>query len=361
MSRILDFIKPGVVTGNDVQKIFQIAKQNKFALPAINCINLDSINAVLESACNMRSPIIIQFSNTGAAFIIGKGFKSSKLQESSILGAIVGANYVHFMASKYNIPVILHTDHCTKQSLPWIDGLLDAGEEFYKKTGKPLFSSHMIDLSMESLNDNIEICSKYLTRMSKIDMTLEIELGCTGGEEDGIDNTNIDSSKLYSNPKDINYAYEQLSNISNNFTIAALFGNVHGVYKLGNVKLMPSILRDAQNLVIKKNNLYLSNNPLNFVFHGGSGSSLKEMQEAIDYGVIKVNIDTDIQWAAWYGVSKYYKKNKKYLQSQLGNPEGINQPNKKYYDPRIWLRYSQLSVIESLKSYFYKCHAVNVL
>ncbi|MBK4775705.1 class II fructose-bisphosphate aldolase [Candidatus Pantoea edessiphila] len=359
MSKILDFVNSGVVNGDDLKKIFIIAKKNKFALPAINCINTDSINAVLEVASKVRSPVIIQFSNSGSVFFAGKGLRSRKSQDLAILGCVAAANYVHFISDKYDIPVILHTDHCTKNSLPWIDGLLEVGIEYYYKTGKPLFSSHMIDLSQEPLKENIDICSNYLMQMSKINMTLEIELGCTGGEEDGIDNSHIDCSKLYTSPEDINFAYEKLIKISSNFTIAASFGNVHGVYNKGNVNLTPIILHNAQELISKKYNL--PKNTLDFVFHGGSGSSDHEIKESINYGVVKMNIDTDSQWATWKGVLRYYKNNIDYLQSQLGNPEGANIPNKKYYDPRVWLRHTQLSLQSCLQSYFEKLNAVDLL
>ncbi|KAB8305519.1 class II fructose-bisphosphate aldolase [Rouxiella chamberiensis] len=359
MSKIFDFVKPGVITGDDVQKVFAIAKENKFALPAVNCVGTDSINAVLEAAAKVRSPVIVQFSNGGAAFIAGKGLKTDVPQGGAILGAISGAHHVHQMAEHYGVPVILHTDHCAKKLLPWIDGLLDAGEAHYAKTGKPLFSSHMIDLSEESLEENIEICSKYLARMAKIDMTLEIELGCTGGEEDGVDNSHMDASALYTQPQDVDYAYEKLNAISPRFTIAASFGNVHGVYKPGNVKLTPTILRDSQEYVCKKHNL--PHNSLNFVFHGGSGSTAAEIKESVGYGVIKMNIDTDTQWANWDGILQFYKKNEAYLQGQLGNPEGADKPNKKFYDPRVWLRAAQSSMVTRLELAFKELNAIDVL
>lgn len=359
MSKIFDFVKPGVITGDDVQKVFAIAKENKFALPAVNCVGTDSINAVLEAAAKVRSPVIVQFSNGGAAFIAGKGLKTDVPQGAAILGAISGAHHVHQMAEHYGVPVILHTDHCAKKLLPWIDGLLDAGEAHYAKTGKPLFSSHMIDLSEESLEENIEICSKYLARMAKIDMTLEIELGCTGGEEDGVDNSHMDASALYTQPQDVDYAYEKLNTISPRFTIAASFGNVHGVYKPGNVKLTPTILRDSQEYVCKKHNL--PHNSLNFVFHGGSGSTAAEIKESVGYGVIKMNIDTDTQWANWDGILQFYKKNEAYLQGQLGNPEGADKPNKKFYDPRVWLRSAQSSMVTRLELAFKELNAIDVL
>lgn len=358
MSKIFDFVKPGVITGDDVQKVFAVAKENHFALPAANCVGTDSINAVLEAAAKVRAPVIVQFSNGGAAFIAGKGLKAEG-QTASVLGAISGALHVHHMAEHYGVPVILHTDHCAKKLLPWLDGLLDAGEKHFAATGKPLFSSHMIDLSEQSLEENIEICGKYLTRMAKLNMTLEIELGCTGGEEDGVDNSHLDNSSLYTQPEDVAYAYEKLNAISPRFTIAAAFGNVHGVYKPGNVKLTPKILDNSQKYVSEK--FGLPANSLNLVFHGGSGSSAEEIKEAVSYGVVKMNIDTDTQWATWEGILKYYHKNAGYLESQLGNPEGDDKPNKKYYDPRAWLRAGQVTMATRLELAFKELNAVDVL
>jgi fructose-bisphosphate aldolase class II len=356
--KILDVVKPGVVTGADVQKIFAIAKENNFALPAVNVISTDSINAVLEAAAQAKSAVIIQFSNGGAQFVAGKGLKLEG-QQSNILGAISGAKHVHTVAEHYGVPVILHTDHAAKKLLPWIDGLLDAGEKHFAETGKPLFSSHMLDLSEESLKENIEISARYLTRMAKMGMTLEIELGCTGGEEDGVDNTNMDHSALYTQPEDVAYAYEELIKISPNFTIAASFGNVHGVYKPGNVKLTPKILANSQKYVSEK--FGVPHNTLNFVFHGGSGSSAEEIKESISYGVIKMNIDTDTQWAYWNGIREFYLKNEGYLQGQIGNPEGEDKPNKKYYDPRVWIRAAQLSMVARLQQAFQELNALNSL
>ena len=358
MSKIFDHVSAGIVTGDDVQKVFQLAKAGRFALPAVNCVNSDTINATLEAAAKAKAPVIIQFSNGGAAFMAGKGFKGEG-QQAAILGAIAGARHTHSMAAAYGVPVILHTDHAAKKLLPWIDGLLDAGEAFFKETGKPLFSSHMLDLSEESLAENIEICGEYLQRMDKIGMTLEIELGVTGGEEDGVDNSGVDSSALYTQPEDVAYAYEQLIKISPRFTIAASFGNVHGVYKPGNVKLTPKILDNSQKYVSEK--FGLSANTLDFVFHGGSGSSEAEIKESIEYGVVKMNIDTDTQWANWQGVLNYYADNKDYLQTQLGNPDGDDKPNKKYYDPRVWLRKGEESMVERLLQAFRELNAVDVL
>lgn len=356
--KILDVVKPGVVTGEDVQKIFAICKENHFALPAVNVISTDTINSVLEAAAKVKSPVVIQFSNGGAAFVAGKGLKLEG-QGCSIVGAISGAHHVHRMAELYGVPVILHTDHAAKKLLPWVDGMLDEGEKFFAATGKPLFSSHMLDLSEESLQENIEICGKYLERMSKMGMTLEIELGCTGGEEDGVDNSGMDHSALYTQPEDVAYAYEQLSKISHRFTIAASFGNVHGVYSPGNVKLTPKILDNSQKYVSEK--FGLPNNSLNFVFHGGSGSSAAEIKESISYGVVKMNIDTDTQWASWAGVMEFYKKNEGYLQGQIGNPEGADKPNKKYYDPRVWQRAGQVGMVTRLEQAFQELNAVNSL
>jgi len=356
--KILDVVKPGVVTGEDVQKIFAICKENKFAMPAVNVINTDSINAVLEAAAKVKSPVVIQFSNGGAQFVAGKGLKLQG-QETAVLGAISGAQHVHLMAEAYGVPVILHTDHAAKKLLPWIDGLLDAGERHYAATGKPLFSSHMLDLSEESLVENIEICGQYLARMSKMDMTLEIELGVTGGEEDGVDNSNLDHSLLYTQPEDVAYAYEELSKISHRFTIAASFGNVHGVYKPGNVKLTPTILDNSQKYVSDKYGI--PTNTLNFVFHGGSGSSAEEIKESIGYGVVKMNIDTDTQWATWEGIMNFYKKNEGYLQGQIGNPDGDDKPNKKFYDPRVWQRAGEEGMVARLEQAFQELNAVNTL
>lgn len=356
MTKILDVVKPGVVAGDDLQKIFEIAKQEKFALPAVNVINTDSINAVMEAAAKVQSPVIIQFSNGGAAFMAGKGLKGEG-QSNQIKGAVAGAKYVHAMAEAYGIPVILHTDHAAKKLLPWIDGLLDAGEEHFAQTGKPLFSSHMLDLSEEPLEENLAICAEYLTRMDKMGMTIEIELGITGGEEDGVDNSDVDQADLYTKPEEVARSYEVLSAVSPRFTIAASFGNVHGVYKPGNVKLKPGILAASQEYCSEK--FGLADKGLTFVFHGGSGSSPAEIEESIGYGVVKMNIDTDTQWATWNGIREYYLKNEGYLQGQIGNPEGEDSPNKKYYDPRVWLRAAQVGMITRLEQAFTELNALN--
>ena len=351
-------IKPGVVTGKDIQAVFRYAKEKGFALPAVNVVGSDSINAVLEAAKEANSPVIIQFSNGGAQFNAGKGL-SNENEKAAIAGAVAGAKHVHLLAEAYGIPVILHTDHAAKKLLPWIDGLLDAGEQFYKETGKPLFSSHMIDLSEEPIEENIEICKTYLERMHKIGMTLEIELGITGGEEDGVDNTDVDVSKLYTQPEEVSFAYEELSQISDQFTIAAAFGNVHGVYKPGNVKLTPKILKNSQEYVQEKFNT--GANPVDFVFHGGSGSTIEEIREAIGYGVIKMNIDTDLQYAFTEGVRDYITDKIDYLKSQIGNPEGEELPNKKYYDPRKWLREGEKTFKSRLLKSFEDLNNINTL
>ncbi|MCB1144001.1 MAG: class II fructose-bisphosphate aldolase [Leptospiraceae bacterium] len=356
-NKVLDKIKPGVVFGEDLKTLFSICKSEGFALPAVNCVGTDSINSVLEAAKKAGSPVIVQFSNGGGKFLAGKA-NPSEGEKGAVLGSISGAQHLHLIAESYGVPVVAHTDHCAKKLLPWIDGLLDAGEEHFKKYGKPLFSSHMLDLSEEPISENIEICKKYLTRMSKIGMFLEIELGVTGGEEDGVDNSGVAQEDLYSKPEEIDYAYSELMKISPNFTIAAAFGNVHGVYKPGNVKLTPPILKNAQEYITKKHNLS-DTKPVTFVFHGGSGSSREEIREAISYGVVKMNIDTDTQWATWEGILNYYKEKEGYLQGQLGNPEGEDKPNKKYYDPRVWLRKGQETMVKRLLTAFEDLNCMN--
>jgi fructose-bisphosphate aldolase class II len=347
--RIKDKVAPGVATGSAVQEIFRIAKENHFALPAVNVVGSDSVNAVMEAAKVVNSPVIIQFSNGGGVFYAGKALKNEN-ERIAIRGSIAGAQHIHEIAELYGVPVIIHTDHAAKKLLPWIDGLLDVGEKHFAKHGRPLFSSHMLDLSEEPLHENIEICKRYLERMSKMGMTLEIELGVTGGEEDGVDNTGIDSSRLYTQPEHVADAYQTLSSVSPNFTIAASFGNVHGVYKPGNVKLEPVILHNSQVYIQQKFNT--GPNPVNFVFHGGSGSEPEKIAKAIGYGVVKMNIDTDTQWAFWEGILNFCKKNEGYLQGQIGNPEGEDKPNKKYYDPRVWLREGEKTMVERLKIAF---------
>ncbi len=346
----------GVLTGDKVQEVFADAKKNKYALPAVNVTNTSTVNAVLETSSEVNSPAIIQFSNGGCQFYAGKGLKNDNYK-ASISGGISGAMHVHQMAELYGASIILHTDHAAKKLLPWIDGLLSAGEEFYTQHGKPLYSSHMIDLSEENIEDNIKICKEYLKRMSEIDMTLEIELGVTGGEEDGVDNTNVDISKLYTQPEEVAYAYEELMKISDKFTIAAAFGNVHGVYRPGNVVLTPKILYESQKYVENKFNT--KKQPINFVFHGGSGSSQSDISEAIGYGVIKMNIDTDLQWGFTEGIRDYFTDKKDYVKSQIGNPEGKDNPNKKYYDPRVYIRNGELTFKKRLTQAFKDLNNLN--
>ena len=354
----MSVIKPGVATGDQVQEIFKLAKAKKFALPAVNVISSSSVNAVLETAKELNSPVIIQFSNGGAAFNAGKSLDNTD-QAAAVAGSIAGAQHVHTMAKAYGVPVILHTDHCAKKLLPWIDGLIEASEAHYKEHGYPLYSSHMIDLSEEPIEENIAICKSYLERMSKIGMTLEIELGITGGEEDGVDNTDVDDSKLYTQPEEVAYAFEELSKVSDKFTVAAAFGNVHGVYKAGNVKLTPKILKNSQKYITEKYNV--GHNHIDFVFHGGSGSSVDEIREAIDYGVIKMNIDTDLQYAYMTGVRDYFSEKREYLQAQIGNPDGEDSPNKKHYDPRVWVRKAETAFVDRLKQAFEDLNNVNTL
>ncbi len=348
--------KPGVKFGEELKDLLDYAKESEFALPAVNVINTSTVNAVLETAKKVNSPVIIQFSNGGAQFFAGKGLANDK-QQASIAGAVSGAQHVRQMAEAYGVPVILHTDHAAKKLLPWIDGMLDAGKQYFEAFKTPLFSSHMLDLSEESLEENIEISAKYLNEFKKLQMAIEIELGVTGGEEDGVDNTDIDSSKLYTQPEEVAYAYEELNKVSDLFTVAAAFGNVHGVYKPGNVSLQPKILKNSQDYISEKYGL--TDKPVRFVFHGGSGSSVEEIREATSYGSIKMNIDTDMQWAFWEGILKYYKEKEGYLQTQLGNPEGSDSPNKKFYDPRVWLRKGEENFVKRLEVAFDMLNAVD--
>ena len=351
-------IPSGVITGDKVQEVFKLAKEKAFALPAVNVIGSNTINAVLETSAELNSPVIIQFSNGGAQFNAGKGL-SNQGQSAAIAGAIAGAKHIHEMAEAYGASVILHTDHCAKKLLPWIDGLLEASEIYYRQYGKSLFSSHMIDLSEEPIEENISICKKYLKRMSKMNMTLEIELGITGGEEDGVDNSDVDASKLYTQPEEVAYAFEELNKVSKQFTVAAAFGNVHGVYKPGNVKLTPKILKNSQEYISKKYDL--PKNSVDFVFHGGSGSTQQEIEESIGYGVIKMNIDTDLQFAFTEGIRDYMNNNIEYLRNQIGNPDGIDHPNKKYYDPRKWLRLGEETFKSRLKNAFKDLNNINTI
>lgn len=348
--------RAGVLHGDEVTEVFNDANENDYAIPAVNVVGTNTVNAVLETAREVNSPVIIQFSGSGAAFFAGKGL-SNEGQNASVWGGVSGAMHVHAMAKAYGVPVILHTDHCARKIISWVDGLLDAGEKFYKERGYPLYSSHMLDLSEEPVEENIATCVEYLKRMDEMGMTLEIELGVTGGEEDGVDNTDIDNSKLYTQPEEVAYAYEKLSEVSPRFTIAAAFGNVHGVYKPGNVDLQPIILKKSQEFVEEKFNT--GPQPLRYVFHGGSGSSREDIREAIGYGAIKMNIDTDMQWAFASGVRDYFDTNKDYLQHQVGNPEGDDVPNKKYYDPRKWLRFAEESFVDRLKLAFEDLNCLN--
>ena len=350
---VLDIVKPGVLSGDDVTKLYAYAKEQGFAIPAVNVVGSDSVNAVLEAAKVANSPVIVQFSNGGAGFYAGKA-----CENAAVLGAIAGAKHVHLLAKAYGVPVILHTDHAARKLLPWIDELVKASHEYKKTHGVPLFSSHMLDLSEENINENLSTCEKYLKELSGLGISLEIELGVTGGEEDGVDNTSVDNALLYTQPEDVALAYERLSKISDKFSIAASFGNVHGVYKPGNVVLRPEILKNSQAYVAKKFNTK-SDKPVNFVFHGGSGSELKDIKNAVSYGVIKMNIDTDTQWAFWDGVREYEAKNRAYLQGQIGNPEGDDKPNKKYYDPRKWLRSGEESMVKRLQTAFSDLNCLN--
>ena len=350
---VLDVVKAGVLSGDDVTRLYKYAKEQGFALPAVNVVGSDSVNAVLEAAKTANSPVIIQFSNGGAGFYAGKACK-----DADVLGAVAGAQHVHLLAKAYGVPVILHTDHAARKLLPWIDELVKFSREYKKVHGVPLFSSHMLDLSEESLNENLSTCEKYLAELSELGISLEIELGVTGGEEDGVDNTGVDNALLYTQPEDVARAYERLSKISDRFSIAASFGNVHGVYKPGNVVLRPEILKNSQAYVADKFQT-LTDKPVNFVFHGGSGSELKDIKDAVSYGVVKMNIDTDTQWAFWDGVRGYEAKNRAYLQGQIGNPEGEDKPNKKYYDPRKFLRAGEESMVKRLLTAFEDLNCLN--
>ena len=346
----------GVLFGDELEALYKDAKANKFAMPAVNTIGTDSINATLETAAKVNSPVIIQFSNGGAQFMAGKGMPNDKMQ-ANISGAISGALHVHNVAKYYGVPVVLHTDHAAHKWLPWISALVDAGETFYKEKGQPLFSSHMLDLSEESLEENIQTSVQYFKRMQPLGMGIEIELGVTGGEEDGVDNSGVENDKLYTQPQHVAYAYEELGKIGRLFTVAAAFGNVHGVYSPGNVELRPEILKNSQDFIRQQYNT--EEKPVYFVFHGGSGSPKEQIHETLGYGVIKMNIDTDMQWAFWEGVLGFYKKNEAYLQGQLGNPEGPNKPNKKYYDPRVWIRKGQEHFVQRLEEAFTDLNCIN--
>ena len=348
--------RAGVLFGKELEDLYNDAKDNNYALPAVNVVGSDSINAVLETAAKVNSPVMIQFSNGGAQFMAGKGMPNENM-EANIYGAVSGALHVHNIAKYYGVPVVLHTDHAAKKWLPWISGLLTEGEKFYKEKGQPLYSSHMLDLSEETVEENIATSVEFFKRMEPLGMGIEIELGVTGGEEDGVDNTEVDNSRLYTQPEDVAYAYEELGKVGKLFTIAAAFGNVHGVYKPGNVQLRPEILLNSQKHIREKHNT--GEKPVYFVFHGGSGSDPAQIKEAIGYGAIKMNLDTDMQWAFWDGVLEYYKKNEAYLQGQLGNPDGDDKPNKKYYDPRVWLRKGEESFVKRLEIAFNDLNCIN--
>ncbi|WP_109700724.1 class II fructose-bisphosphate aldolase [Chitinophaga deserti] len=348
--------KAGVLFGEELEALYKDAKDSGYAMPAVNVVGTDSVNAVLETAAKVNSPVIVQFSNGGAQFFAGKGMPNDKLQ-ANIAGGISGAKHVHEVAKYYGVPVVLHTDHAAKKWLPWIDGLLDAGEKFMKENGQPLYSSHMLDLSEEPLHENIEISRKYFERMNKLGMSIEIELGVTGGEEDGVDNSGVENSLLYTQPEDVAYSYEELLKVGTRFTVAAAFGNVHGVYSPGNVELRPEILKNSQDYIEKK--FGTAPKPVYYVFHGGSGSPKHQIAEALGYGVIKMNLDTDMQWAFWEGVLNYYKSKEGYLQTQLGNPEGADKPNKKYYDPRVWLRKGEETFVKRLEEAFQDLNCIN--
>ncbi len=350
--------RAGVLFGEELHSLYEDAKQNKFAMPAVNVTNSNTVNAVLETAAKTNSPVIIQFSNGGAQFFAGKGMPNDKLQ-ANISGAVSGALHIHNVARYYGVPVVLHTDHAAKKWLPWIDGLLKAGEDYMAKNGAPLYSSHMLDLSEEPLHENIETSVAFFKRMSKLQMSIEIELGVTGGEEDGVDNSGVENSKLYTQPEDVYQAYEELIKVGKLFTVAAAFGNVHGVYSPGNVELRPEILKNSQEYIAQQLGASAGDKPVYFVFHGGSGSPKNQIEETLNYGVIKMNLDTDMQWAFWDGIKNYYQKNEGYLQGQLGNAEGENKPNKKYYDPRVWLRKAEESFVKRLEEAFADLNCIN--
>jgi fructose-bisphosphate aldolase class II len=337
-------LKPGVITGDALLELFAYCKQVDCALPAVNVIGSHGANAALAAAREAKAPVIVQLSHTGSQFYGGKTLDNSA-QKASIAGSVAGALHVRAVAEAYGVPVVLHTDHCAKKLLPWVDGVIDAGEAYFAKNGEPLFSSHMLDLSEQPIEENLEISKKYLGRIAKMKMTLEIELGVTGGEEDGVDNSGVEHSKLYTSPEDVLRAYDVLGPVGS-FTVAASFGNTHGVYAAGNVKLKPSILRDSQEFVKKARKT--GDEPLSFVFHGGSGSTPEEIKEAVSYGVVKMNIDTDTQWAFTDPIKKYMDEKGAYLKSQLGNPEGPDKPNKKYIDPRAWVHLGEKGMTSRL-------------
>merc|ERR1719454_989812 len=354
-------VKPGVVTGEALMDLLAYAKERGFAIPAVNAVSSCGINACLEAAAKYGGPIIVQFSRGGGQFLAGKAMAAEHPDTGSVAGCVAGALQVRALAELYGVPVILHTDHCMRDWLPWFDGLLEENEKYFAQHGEPLFSSHMLDLSEDPLEENIATCVEYLTRMAKSDLLLEMELGITGGEEDGVDNSDVDSSKLYTQPEEVWEVYEALSKVPNGkFTVAAAFGNVHGVYSPGNVRLEPQILHNTQKFISEK----LGGDdkkPVYFVFHGGSGSSTEDIQYAIEAGTIKMNIDTDTQWSFWDDIREYEAKNHDYLQQQIGNPDGADKPNKKYYDPRMCLRSAEEATVERLGKAMEDLKCVNVL
>mmetsp|Transcript_13944 Transcript_13944/g.33148 ORF Transcript_13944/g.33148 Transcript_13944/m.33148 type:complete len:386 (+) Transcript_13944:65-1222(+) len=356
-------MKAGVVTGDLAWALLQHAKEHGYAIPAFNCTSSSTINSVLEAGASLNRPVMIQFSEGGSAFVAGKSLPNEKGKlQASILGAVAGAHFARAVAPAYGIPVLVHSDHCAKKLLPWFDGMLEADEAYFKQHGEPLFSSHMLDLSEEPLEENIEICVKYMERMAKINCGLEMELGITGGEEDGVNNEDANPEDLYSKPEEIWQVYEALSKIPNGFfTIAAAFGNVHGVYQPGNVVLKPKILDAAQKYIAEKIGAEEGAKPVSFVFHGGSGSDLEDIREAVGYGVIKMNIDTDTQWAYWKGIKDFEAKYHDYLQTQIGNPDGEAKPNKKYYDPRACMRSAEEATVERLEQCFKDLRCVEVM
>jgi len=338
-------MKAGVLTGDAAWALLKFAKDKGFAIPAFNCTSTSSINAVLEAGKDLQRPVMVQFSEGGAAFMAGKSLPNDKKQ-AAILGSVVGAHYVRQVAPAYGMPVFVHSDHCAKKLLPWFDGMIEADEAFFKAHGEPLFSSHMLDLSEEDHAENIGICAKYFKRMAPMNQILEMEIGITGGVEDGVDNSGVASDKLYSTKEDVWAVYQGLNPISEKFTIAAAFGNVHGVYKPGNVKLQPELLDGFQKFLQGKIG---GNKPFFFVFHGGSGSEKKDIDNAVSYGVVKMNVDTDTQWAYWEGILNFYLENEKFLQGQIGNPKGLDKPNKSFYDPRKWVREAEMTMIARVK------------
>ncbi|OAL00392.1 hypothetical protein IQ06DRAFT_293728 [Phaeosphaeriaceae sp. SRC1lsM3a] len=339
--------KTGVIVGDDVLALFNDCKKRGYAIPAINVTSSSTVVASLEAARDAGSPIILQTSQGGAAYFAGKGV-DNKNQEASIAGAVAAAHYIRSIAPIYGIPVVLHTDHCAKKLLPWLDGMMDADEAYFKEHGEPLFSSHMIDLSEEEKDWNIATTKKYLERAAPMKQWLEMEIGITGGEEDGVNNEDVDNNSLYTQPEDIYDIYKALSSVSPYFSIAAGFGNVHGVYKPGNVKLRPELLQKHQQYV-KEQTKSQEDKPVHLVFHGGSGSSVDDFRQAISYGVVKVNLDTDMQWAYLSGVRDFVQSKKDYLQTQVGNPDGEDKPNKKYYDPRVWVREGEKTMTKRVK------------